>query len=67
MAGRSGSAVRGRWPLNLPEVVTTSEIPLAESAQTWGLSEAEFRRYQRLMAGRRGNGRRVSIPSRRLG
>ena len=37
-----------------PEVVITSEIPLVESAQTWGLSEAEFRRYQRLMAGRRG-------------
>ena len=37
-----------------PEVVITSEIPLAESAQTWGLSEVEFRRYQHLMAGRRG-------------
>ena len=37
-----------------PEVVITSEIPLTESAQTWGLSEVEFRRYQHLMAGRRG-------------
>ena len=37
-----------------PEVVITSEIPLVESAQTWGLSEVEFRRYQHLMAGRRG-------------
>ena len=37
-----------------PEVVITSEIPLAESARAWGLSETEFRRYQRLMAGRRG-------------
>ena len=37
-----------------PEVVTTAHIPLAERAQAWGLSEAEFRRYQRLMAGQRG-------------
>jgi integrating conjugative element protein (TIGR03759 family) len=37
-----------------PEVVITSQISLAEHAQTWGLSEAEFRRYQHLMAGRRG-------------
>ena len=37
-----------------PEVVITREIPLAEGARTWGLSEAEFRRYQGLMAGRRG-------------
>tara|TARA_R110002094_G_scaffold42357_3_gene54629 strand:+ start:4454 stop:5134 length:681 start_codon:yes stop_codon:yes gene_type:complete len=37
-----------------PEVVVTRQVPLAESAQTWGLSEPEFRRYQRLMAGQRG-------------
>jgi integrating conjugative element protein (TIGR03759 family) len=37
-----------------PEVVITGQIPLAERAQTWGLSEAEFRRYQSLMAGQRG-------------
>jgi integrating conjugative element protein (TIGR03759 family) len=37
-----------------PEVVTTTQIPLAEKAQAWGLSEAEFRRYQTLMVGQRG-------------
>ena len=37
-----------------PEVVITSQIPVADRAHTWGLSEAEFRRYQSLMAGQRG-------------
>ena len=35
-------------------VVTTAQLPLAEKAQAWGLSEAEFHRYQTLMAGQRG-------------
>jgi len=36
------------------EEVTTVEVPLSETARQWGLSEAEYRRYQQLMAGRRG-------------
>ena len=37
-----------------PEVVTTRQISLSERAQVWGLSESEFRHYENLMAGQRG-------------
>ncbi|WP_084639108.1 TIGR03759 family integrating conjugative element protein [Haliea salexigens] len=35
-------------------VVTTAEVPLSEVARQWGLSEADYRRYQAIMAGQRG-------------
>lgn len=35
-------------------VVTTDEVPLSEVASQWNLSEAEYRRYQDIMAGQRG-------------
>jgi len=56
-----------RWPLAAslavvssvvfaepPAEVITDEVPLTEVASQWGLSETEYRRYQHLMAGQRG-------------
>ena len=37
-----------------PKVVITRQISLSERAQAWGLSESEFRHYENLMAGQRG-------------